>query len=165
MARVTSNDQKVEAITDPVTISFSDLDVEIRSCFTFVRGTGEIAITREIMNDLHGKVVTFEEYATLSYGKSEYAENMKGVVAEVKSERGEKTLSYEYKNRSIIADYPSSISATIPQVDTIVTMSGDAETGIVYEGYAFSPVIKLVLRKTLSSKEAMTTCLKLAKAS
>jgi hypothetical protein len=165
MAQVTSNDQKVEAVTNPVTISFSDLDVVIRSCFTFVRGTGEIAITREIMNDLHGKVVTFEEYATLSYGKSEYAENMKGVVAEVKSERGDKTLSYEYKNRSIIADYPSSISATIPQVDTIVTMSGDAETGIVYEGYAFSPVIKLVLRKALSSKEAMTTCLKLAKAS
>lgn len=150
---------KVIITTNPVTVTLANLDIEIQSVFTFVEGTGEIIIERNILNDLHGEEVTFIEYFTGGYGTTEYQCDMSDVTLGV----DEETMQYKYLGRKIIKENAQKAYINIPKVNTIIEMSGDVDLFKVEEGIAFSPIYHLALQKTLS-KGGIKTCLKLAKA-
>jgi len=58
------------------------------------------------------------------------------------------------------------VEATIPQVDTRLSMRADAVAiGYYREGFSFSPMYTLGIRKTIKGKGELRTWLKVAKAS
>ncbi len=148
--------------SDPVTVSFTNLDVVIESSFLFKKGTGVIQITRKILNDLKGEEVEIEEYFTGAFGTNEYQQDMSKITLGAKGENVEKKLRFRYKCRQIKLIKASSCYAIIPDVKTVLSMGGDNDYALVNEGYAFSPVYRLALRKTLKKGE-MTTWLKVEK--
>ena len=159
MAKYEKVGNKVIITTNPVTVTLSNLDIEIQSVFTFVEGTGEIIIERNILNDLHGEEVTFVEYFTGGYGTTEYQCDMGDVTLGV----DEETMQYKYLGRKVIRNNANKAFVNIPKVNTVIEMSGDVDLFKVEEGIAFSPIYHLALQKTLS-KGGIKTCLKLAKA-
>ena len=62
---------------DPVTITLDGLNIVIQSVFTIEEGTGRVITQRNILNDLGGEEVTFEEYFTGGFGTTEYQADMK----------------------------------------------------------------------------------------
>jgi hypothetical protein len=150
---------------DPVTVSFKNLDVVIQSTFLFKKGKGEIIITRKILNDLKGAQVDFEEYLTGAYGVNEYQEDMSQITLQVASKSLQRSLKFAYKDRRIMLENADKVSAIVPYVNTVVEMSAKTPTkAYADEGYAFSPCYRLAFRKTLTTKGALVTCLKLKKA-
>ena len=59
-----------------------------------------------------------------------------------------------------------SVEAVIPQVDTRLSMrTDDPATGYFREGFSFSPMYTLGIKKTVKAKGELRTWLKVAKAS
>ena len=143
---------------NPVTVSLAGLDIEIQSVFTFVEGSGEIKVERNILNDLHGEEVTFIEYFTGGFGTTEYQKDLSNLTLGVDYE----SMKYGYLGRKIIKNNASTAFVVIPDVNTIVEMSGNGDEFKVEEGIAFSPIYHLSVSKTLS-KGGLKTCLKLKK--
>ena len=76
---------------------------------------------------------------------------------------GDDTIFYAYRGRKISGDGTQSAHVTIPDVSTVVTLTGDgADTLEAEEGIAFSPVYHLRTGKTLT-KGVFRTCLSLTK--
>jgi hypothetical protein len=74
-------------------------------------------------------------------------------------------LEYLYKDRNDSMKGAQSVWASIPQIQTHVSMDcsrKDAE-GYIEEGYAFSPMFTLGYRTELGDGEEVTTWLRLAK--
>ncbi len=149
---------------DPVTVEFEDLKIDIESSFLFKKGEGRIVTYRKILNDLHGKEVTVEEYFTGAFGTNEYQEDMTKITLGAKSLAKEKKIKFRYKDRSIKMDQAQVAYALIPNVKTLLSLGGDNDYALVNEGYAFSPVYRLALRKQMG-KGVMETWLKVEKAS
>ena len=148
---------------DPVTVEFRGLSVKLQTKVCFKEGDSSIKIERAIlqMSDPAAEV-TLDEYVVACYGTTEYPEDMTGITLEAQG--GEK-LSYEYKCREITKTAAPSVSATIPQINTKVSLVPSAEaTGYVQEGYAFSPMFKLGYKKVVHDKEVFATWLNLRKA-
>ena len=77
----------------------------------------------------------------------------------------EKTISYEYKDRKAELFGADAVSATIPAIQTKVSLTSSKEAiGYVEEGYAFSPMFKLGYKKKISEREVYATWLNLEKA-
>ncbi|MCD7784955.1 MAG: hypothetical protein LUH18_05165 [Oscillospiraceae bacterium] len=149
--------------TTPVEIKFSDFTMELQSKFTFKRGTGEIIIERNILNDIGNHEVTFDEYFTGAFGTTEYQSDMTKVKLICESESECETVDFNYKCRIVDVPSATSVRVVIPDVETIVEMTGDNDFGEFEEGHAFSPSYRLSLKKKLN-KGGMRTCLKLQKA-
>jgi len=148
---------------DPVTVELKGLKVDIRSSFLFKKGQSEIIIKREILNDLHGEEVSFEEYLTGAFGTTEYQSDMSAITLQVKGKSLQKSIRFAYKNRRILLEDATSVSAKIPEIGTLVEMTSDEPLeGYVDEGYAFSPCYRLAYKKKMT-KGALITCLKLKK--
>lgn len=151
----------VELITNPVTVNLDGLDIVIRSTFTFEEKSGRVVTKREILNDLHGEVVTFEEYFTGAFGTTEYQADMSKIVLGV----GKQQIDFSYLGRKIEqVNNRNSLSAfvTIPDVLTKVQMGGNVDKFEVEEGIAFSPVYHIRLTKSIS-KGTIESWLKLEK--
>ena len=159
MAKHEKIDDKVVITCNPVTITLAGLDIEIQSIFTFKEGTGEILVERNILNDLHGEEITLKEYFTGGFSTTEYQSDMSNVTLGVDDE----STTYQYKGRKIVKPKATNAYINIPDVNTLISMSGDVDEFMVEEGIAFSPVYHLALSKTVS-KGGIKTCLKLAKA-
>ncbi len=148
--------------TDPCDIKFSDFTLTLQSKFIFKRGTGEIEIERNILNDIGKHKVTFDEYLTGAFGTTEYQSDMTKLKMYIENDKEREQIDFAYKCR--ILDLPKTkvVGVEIPDVETIVEMTGDNDIGEFEEGHAFSPSYRISLKKTLS-KGGMKTCLKLKK--
>ena len=149
----------VRLTADPVTVTLDGMDIVIQSVFTIEEGTGRIVTQRNILNDLHGEEVTFQEYFTGGFGTTEYQADMTDLTLGV----DEETMAYTYHGKKLEKANAASAYVTIPAVCTKVEMGGDNDISMVEEGIAFSPVYHIALKKTIS-KGGFTTWLKLQKA-
>ena len=95
-----------------------------------------------------------------------YSEDMLGITLSTKKGDEVETLDYEYKCREMEKAEADEVRAVIPQIETAVSMSTNAEgaVGYVKEGYAFSPMFTLGYNSKIKDKEVVATWLKLEKA-
>ncbi len=149
--------------TTPIEIEFADFTMELQSRFIFKRGTGEIIIERNILNDIGDHEVMFDEYFTGAFGTTEYQSDMTKVKLICESEAETQTVDFNYKCRIVDVKDATSVRVVIPDVETIVEMTGDNDIGEFEEGHAFSPSYRISLKKKLN-KGGMRTCLRLQKA-
>lgn len=163
-----SQDGKSRILTlNPVEIKFQDLTIKLVSIFKFVEDTGEIQITRKIIEMSRADArVDLNEYITACYGTTEYPEDLSGVTLKCVGDQEVHELDYQYRCREVHLEKADRVEAVIPQVNTRLTVFpvGDEVGGYFREGYAFSPMFTLGLTKTLKENEEMVTCLKVAKA-
>lgn len=155
-----------QLILDPVSIEFSDLTVEITSTFVFEEGSSKIEIIREITDSSNPDVcVELNEYMTACYGTTEYPEDMSKIVLTVKNEEKTEKLNYAYLCREAEIIDAKEASAVIPEIQTRVGVSCEEEgaRGYYREGYAFSPMFTLGMKKELKKGERLRTWLSLEK--
>jgi len=153
---------------DPVEIEFADLTICVQSLFRFAEGTGEIEIVRRIIETTDPQAeVTIDEYITACYGTTEYPEDLTGVRLTVKGASGSESIEYAYKCREAEVSGVTLAEALVPQVDTRLTMRTDADdaSGYFREGFAFSPMYTIGIKKTVKGKGELRTWLKVEKAS
>ncbi len=148
--------------TEPVEIEFDDFTLELQSKFIFEYGTGQIRIERNILNDIGDREVLFDEYFTGAFGTTEYQADMTRVKLIAESATEKEAIDFQYKCRILQVADATAVRAIVPDVSTIVEMTGDNDYAEFEEGHAFSPCYRLSLKKKLS-KGGMHTCLKLQK--
>lgn len=150
---------------DPIDIVFDGLSAKIQTVITFEEGSSRIDYRREVLeiSDPNEKL-DITEYITACYGTTEYPEDMTEIVLTADGRDGEKTIPYEYRNRSESVEGVKALSAVIPPIETRVGFGchEDAE-GVITEGYAFSPMFTLSLKKALGKGEVLTSWLSLQK--
>jgi hypothetical protein len=151
---------------DPITIEFEDLSVQVQTVFRLTEGTGEVEIIRRILdsNDPEAEL-SIDEYITACYGTTEYPEDMTGIRLSLISADKTESIEYAYRCREAEVENIHSAEAIISQVDTRLTMRTDTPaSGYFREGFAFSPMYTLGIKKTFKSKGELCTWLKVAKA-
>ncbi len=159
MATYEKTETGVRLTADPVTLKLGGADVVVQSVFEIEEGTGRIVTHRNLLSDLGGEAVTFQEYFTGGFGTTEYQQDMTDLTLGV----DDKTMAYSYHGKRLEKDQAQKAYVTIPQVLTTVAMGGDNDTAWVEEGIAFSPVYHIALTKTIQ-KGGVRTWLSLQKA-
>jgi hypothetical protein len=152
---------------DPVDIEFADTTIRVQSVFRFAEGTGEIEIVRRIVETIDPQAeVTIDEYITACYGTTEYPEDLTGVRLTLEGASGSETIEYAYKCREAEVPGVTLAEALVPQIDTRLTMRTDTDeaSGYFREGFAFSPMYTIGVRKTIKGKGELRTWLKVEKA-
>lgn len=152
---------------EPVTIEFSHVKIKLQSVFRLVEGTGEIEITRKIIESSDPQAeFTIDEYLTGCYGTTEYPQDLTGVRLSLVSADGVDTIDYAYQCREAEKEEIQCVQALIPQVDTRLEMRPeDSAAGYYLEGFSFSPMYKIGIKKTVKLNEELRTWLRVAKAS
>ena len=153
-------------ILDPVDIEFYDLTVKLQTVITFEKGSSAIKFERKIlsMSDPSAEV-TINEYMVGCYGTTEYPEDMTGITLSVEGGKTPDSLKYEYKCRELSSEGGGKAVATIPAIDTRVSLETKDDAKVyIREGYAFSPMYTLGMTKKISEGEDITTWLNLEKA-
>jgi hypothetical protein len=161
-------DGRIVVTLDPVEIEFNGLTIAVQSIFRFKEGTGEIEITRRIVDTSDQEAqITVDEYITGCYGTTEYPEDLTGVVLKCAGPDDNQSIEYQYKCREKTVQCATRVEATIPHVDTRLSMNVQADhaSGYIREGFAFSPMYTLGIKKTLKAREELRTWLKVEKAS
>ena len=75
------------------------------------------------------------------------------------------SIEYAYQCREAEIENIESVEALILQVDTRLSMhTDDSAAGYFREGFAFSPMYTLGIKKTIKAKGELRTWLKVAKA-
>lgn len=153
---------------DPVTIEFEGFSIQLQSEFRLTEGTGEIEIIRKIVGTTDPeKEISLDEYLTACYGTTEYPEDLTGVTLTVQDKTVSETIEYAYRCREVELIQATQVEAVVPPVDTRLMMrsdSGDAQ-GYIREGFAFSPMFTIGMKKTVKGKGELRTWLKVEKAS
>lgn len=151
---------------EPISIEFSSLTFDILTKFYFKEGCSTIVTQREICNmSSPNAKIEIIDYITACYGTTEYPEDMTGIVLQAINSSQTKKIIYQYKNREEELDNIFNVEATIPYIDTKISLKGNNDCiGFIKEGYAFSPMFTLGIKKTIKEKEVFTTWLKLEKA-
>lgn len=151
---------------DPVSIQFQDFSMEVVTTYIFEEGSSKVEILREIVDSSNENIaVEFNEYITACYGTTEYPEDMTNVVLSVQNAEQREELNYSYKCREAELPGAEEVCAVIPEIQTKVcvqTEDRDVE-GYYKEGYAFSPMFTLGMKKLLKKGEVMRTWLSLEK--
>lgn len=151
-------------VLDPITIEFKNLTIVVDTRIIFEEGSGVIRYIRKIISSSNPKAqVEFFDYLTGAYGTTEYALDMTGITLSLHSKKEDISIDYAYKCREASLVEADAI-AVIPQVQTKITFSGHHVTGVIKEGYAFSPMFTIGVKKIVSESEAFETWLKLEKA-
>lgn len=154
-------------VLKPVDIEFSDLTIKLQTRVVFKEGTGEIKFEREILEMSNPDAeVTLNEYMVACYGTTEYSEDMSGIKLNTASDNENKEIVYEYKCREEELENGFTSSAVVDAIETKVTLYTDNKDGVSYikEGYAFSPMFTLGLKKNIKEGEVYSSWLKLEKA-
>ena len=152
---------------DPVDIEFSNLTIKLQTVISFEEGSSRIKIDRKILSASNSREkVELNEYLIGCYGTTEYSEDMTGITLKVAGDKEEKRIHYKYKCREEEVVGAIEVSATIPVIETEVSLSTGNEHAIGYvkEGYAFSPMYTLGFKSTLKEGEVQSTWLNLKKA-
>jgi hypothetical protein len=153
---------------DPVEIQFDGLIIQVQSVFRIAEGSGQIEIVRRIVSTTDPLAeVTVDEYITACYGTTEYPEDLSGVRLTMEGPSGSECIEYAYQCRQAEINKVTSVAALIPQVDTCLSMHANTNDAVGYirEGFAFSPMYTLGVRKNLTGKGELRTWLKVEKAS
>lgn len=152
---------------DPVTIEFEDVVIKVQSIFRLTEGSGEIEIIRRIIESSDPQAeFTVDEYLTGCYGTTEYPEDLSGVRLRLVSSASVDTIEYAYKCREAELEDIQRVEALIPQVDTLLTMRADGHaSGYYREGFSFSPMYTIGIKKSVKLNGELRTWLKVAKAS
>lgn len=152
---------------EPVDIVFDGISAKIQTIITFEEGSSQIKYERKILEiSKPDEKIEIHEYLTACYGTTEYPEDMTEVVLTATGAEGIKTIEYAYKNRTENVSGVSELTAVIPPIETEVSLKCEREdecTGYCTEGYAFSPMFTLGMKKKLKEGEVFTTWLKLQK--
>ena len=111
--------------------------------------------------------MTIDEYLTACYGTTEYPEDLTGVRLPLRGMSGTESIDYAYQCREAACDGVELAEAFVPQVDTRLSMRTDARDAAGYfrEGFAFSPMYTIGIKKTVAGKGELRTWLKVEKAS
>lgn len=151
---------------EPVEIEFSGLTVTLQTVFRFEEGSSAIKICRTILHmTSQDAKVELQEYFTGCYGTTEYPEDMTGITLNCRSALKEESIRYEYRCREAQVEGAECAEAVILPIHTRVSVGADEEvTGYIREGYAFSPMFTLGIKKTMKNGEALNTWLKVEKA-
>jgi hypothetical protein len=152
----------------PVDIEFERFTIGVQSIFRLSEGSGEIEIVRKIVNTTDPQAeVTIDEYITACYGTTEYPEDLTGVTLSLKGAAGTESIDYAYRCREAKVDGIRLAEAVVPQVDTRLSMWTDMgeAAGYFREGFAFSPMYTIGIKKTVKGKGELRTWLKVEKAS
>jgi hypothetical protein len=153
---------------EPVEIEFSSLGIWVQSIFRITESTGEIEIVRKIVDTTDQDAeVTIDEYVTACYGTTEYPQDLTGVRLSLQGESGTESIEYAYRCRQAEMNGIVEAIAIVPQIDTRLGMRTNASdaSGYFREGFAFSPMFTLGIKKTFLGKSEFHTWLKLEKAS
>jgi len=139
----------------------------LQSIFRLTEDTGEVEIVRKILDSTKPEVEIFiDEYVTACYGTNEYPEDMTGIRLSLKNGNKTETIDYNYQCRESELENVHCAEAVIPQVDSALSMRADGEAlGYFREGFSFSPMYTLGIKKTVKVKGELRTWLKVAKAS
>ena len=150
---------------DPVEVKFSGLTVKVATTFTFEEDSASVKTTRRIVESSDPAArVELNEYITACWGTTEYPEDMTGITLALYGAKGARSITYQYRCREDAMAGCAAV-ALVPQVETKVTMKAEEEMQVYYkEGYAFSPMFTLGLKKEIGQDEEATTWLKLEKA-
>lgn len=152
---------------NPVDIEFADLTVKIQTVIRFEEGSSQIRTERHIleMSDPEARV-EIQEYFTGCYGTTEYPEEMTGITLSCVSDEEKKELSYEYRCREAESKHARYTRVSIPQICTAASMGACEDvTGFIREGYAFSPMYTLGIKKEMGNKEVLHSWLKVERES
>jgi hypothetical protein len=107
-----------------------------------------------------------DEYITACYGTTEYPEDMTGIRLTLTNTHKTESIDYAYQCRESELEDVHCAEAVIPQVDSLLSMRTDTPAvGYFREGFSFSPMYTLGIRKTVKAKGELRTWLKVAKAS
>ncbi len=152
---------------EPVSIEFIDLKIQLQSIFRLDEGTGEIEIIRKIIESTDQTAeFTIDEYITACYGTTEYPEDLTGVRLSLVGENTNESIDYAYKCREAMIEGIHLVQAVVPQVDTCLQMRPDGNAAGYYrEGFSFSPMYTIGIKKTVKAKGELRTWLRVAKAS
>lgn len=152
---------------EAVTIEFAEVNVQVQSIFRLKEGSGEVEIIRRVLNSSDPEAeFTLDEYITACYGTTEYPEDLTGVNLKLTAIGKTESIDYAYQCREAEMDAIQSVQAVIPQVDTLLEMRPqDSGAGYFREGFSFSPMYTLGIKKTIKAKGELHTWLKVAKAS
>ncbi|MCS6993749.1 MAG: hypothetical protein N2117_06265 [Anaerolineales bacterium] len=152
---------------DPVTIEFADCSVRVQSIFRFHEGSGEVEIIRRVLDSTNpSATISIDEYVTACYGTTEYPEDLTGVRLSARGLEQVESIEYAYQCREAGVENVQVVEAVIPQVDTRLSMRPDGPAaGYFREGFSFSPMYTLGIKKTLQAKGELRTWLKVEKAS
>lgn len=152
---------------EPVTIEFADFSVRVQSIFRLTEGSGEVEIIRCILDSTNPESdISIDEYITACYGTTEYPEDLTGVLLALVGADKSESIEYAYQCREAEAENIQRVEAIIAQVDTRLSMRADGSAaGYFREGFSFSPMYTLGIRKIVKAKGELRTWLKVAKAS
>jgi hypothetical protein len=152
---------------EPVSIEFNGLKIKLQSVFRLEEGTGEVEIIRKIIESTDQTAeITIDEYLTACYGTTEYPEDLTGVRLSLASENANESIDYAYKCREGKKEGIQLVQAMVPQVDTCIEMWPDGSAvGYYREGFSFSPMFTIGIKKTVKAKGELRTWLRVAKAS
>ena len=168
LASMTEQDDTRILTLDPVEIEFAELTIRLQSIFCITEGSGEIEIIRKIIGSTDPQAqVEVNEYLTACYGTTEYPEDLTGVQLTLKGSNETKAIEYAYQCREAQVGSIRLVEALVPQVDTRLTMRTDADQseGYFREGFAFSPMYTIGIKKTVKGEGELRTWLKVEKAS
>ncbi|GIV64018.1 MAG: hypothetical protein KatS3mg045_1357 [Bellilinea sp.] len=163
-----SEDGQTRILTlEPVTIEFEKVAIKVQSIFRLTEGSGEIEIIRRIIesSDPDAEFI-LDEYLTGCYGTTEYPEDLSGVQLRLVSPDKVDSLEYAYQCREAEMEGILRVEALIPQVDTLLTMRADSNAvGYYREGFSFSPMYTIGIKKSVKLNGELRTWLKVEKAS
>lgn len=150
---------------DPLEVEFKDLTITIATTIEFTEGSSEICYRRKLVScSKPDAAVLFDDYMTGAFGTTEYPEEMYNIILKVQNSRKNEEIKYFYKNRSLSL-LNGIAEVVIPDIETNIKLrSTEDYEAYVREGYAFSPMYTLGIRKNLKVGEEIVTWLKLAKA-
>ncbi len=152
----------------PVEIEFNDLSIKLQTTYTFKENTGEIIISRKIVDSTSPQTkIEVDEFLTSCWGTTEYPEDMTGCLLAVVGKDGSRNeLSYDYRCREFGAENINHVEAIIPQVQTKVSLTPENDNcgGYYEEGYSFAPNLKIGITKSIELNQELITCLKVEQA-
>ena len=158
MARYEKVGEDTVIITNPVELLLGGEKILVESIFTFLKGKGTLKVERRLLSKVSEPVI-FTEYMTGAFGNNEYQSDMSKLTLRV----DDQMMNYLYKGRKLSKKNAKEAEVIIPDIQTSITLSGNADELEVEEGIAFSPVYHLSATKSLK-EGSLITCLNLKKA-
>jgi hypothetical protein len=150
-------------VLEPVEIEFADLTIELQTIFTF-RENGEIGIERLLLNSSKPEeAVEITEYLYGCYSYTEYPADLRGVKLQLFGENTlKKEIIYSYSTEKAAIENPDAVKAVLEELNVVVSMTPEngAKEAVIEDGYLFSPVYTMLLKKDIKKGEVMKTCLK-----
>jgi hypothetical protein len=139
----------------------------VQTIFRLTEGTGEVEIIRRILDSTDPEAeLSIDEYITACYGTTEYPEDMTGIRLTLTNTDKTESIDYAYQCRESELENVHCAEAVVPQIDSLLSMRTDeSAVGYFREGFSFSPMYTLGIKKIVKAKGELRTWLKVAKAS